>query len=289
MRRGQIWSMLAVLVLAGLAAVASGCGAASIDPVAAAATKTQQAGAAKMSLSISFSSPSVANGKVLTLTGHGILDNANADVTLDLGSVLGAFGASANVPSTLREIVVQQQGNEVLYVSAGKPIVAGKDWVKLDLTQLAKGAGLGAVGSASQPGLEDPTQILDFLKAHGSQVQDLGSATVDGAATTHYRVTIDVPKLLAKAAATNPLLQRAVASIDAKSLPEDVWIGQDGLLRRLRVDYSLSANHVAAHLTVALDLTDYGTSATVSPPAAADVFDATSFLSAKLATSGLFK
>jgi hypothetical protein len=288
MRRGRIGTLVALLAIVALAVVASGCGgsAVALDPVAAAATKTQSAGAAHMTLSISFSSPKVASGRTLTLGGIGVVDNGSADLTFDLRSILAATGAPATAPSTLHEIALRKDGDTLLFMSAGdQALFGGKHWLELDISKVAKSAGLGAL-SSSQPGTQDPMQLLEFLKATGAKVQDLGSATVDGAPTTHYRATIDVASLLQKEAGSNPLLQQAAGAIGVKTLPEDVWVGKDGLLRRLRADFSLTANNVPLHLTMAMDLTDYGLSTTVTAPPADDTFDATSFLSTKLGSAG---
>src|SRR5262249_47804214 len=61
MRRGRWAGIVAALAIAAVAAVTAGCGgggsALGLDPVAAAATKTQQAGAARVRFALSVSGP----------------------------------------------------------------------------------------------------------------------------------------------------------------------------------------------------------------------------------------
>ena len=54
-----------------------------------------------------------------------------------------------------------------------------------------------------------PSDLLGMLKAEGAKVQKLGPATIDGVATTHYRVTIDLAKALQSKGLTSPMLKRA--------------------------------------------------------------------------------
>src|SRR5262249_6107203 len=102
-----------------------------------------------------------------------------------------------------------------------------------------------------------------MLKGEGAKVQSLGSATVGGTVTTHYRVTIDTAKALEAKGLTSPLLA-AAATLPA-SIPADVWIGKDGLVRQVKL--ALGTAH--GHLAMTMNLTDYGTAASISAPRAA--------------------
>ena len=48
-----------------------------------------------------------------------------------------------------------------------------------------------------------------MLKAEGAKVDKVGSATVDGTATTHYRVKIDMAKALKAKGLTSPVFNVA--------------------------------------------------------------------------------
>jgi hypothetical protein len=111
-----------------------------------------------------------------------------------------------------------------------------------------------------------------MLEAEGAKIQNLGSATIDGAATTHYRVTIDPAKALQATGLTSPLLAGAATRLPS-SVPVDVWIGKDSLVHRVGTSLDLAKSH----LNLTLDLYDYGTSVTIAAPASSDVFDATAF------------
>ena len=280
MRRGPRASTAAAVAIVLAAAVTAGCGggssnALSLDPVAAAATKTQQAGAAQVRFSIALSSPQLRAGKLFRLQGNGVIDGTSGELTFRLGS-LGALAGRPGVPSdaSIKEIFLQQDGDYVVYLrldSLAKHLPGGKHWIKLDVSKLGKAAGLdlGQLLSGSQL---QPGDLLSMLEAEGAKVRTLGSATIDGAATTHYRVTLDPAKALEAKGLSNPLLAGVAAQMPA-TVPVDVWIGKDGLVHRARFSFSLARSR----LGMTMDLYDYGTHATITAPSSSDVFDGTAF------------
>jgi hypothetical protein len=285
MRRGPRAGIAAALAIAAAAAVTAGCGDGStnglaLDPVSAAVAKTQNAGAARIHLALAIKSPQL-HGKTLRMQGAGTVDGNSAELTFKVGSILRLTGIPPGVsPSatmaqlkhaSMKEIVVEQNGDYVLYLrlgvlSASAP--GGKHWIKLDLSKLGKSGGLdlGKLLSGTQ---FQPGDLLSMLRANGAKIREVGSARVEGAATTHYRVTIDMTKALGANATTNPLLAGVAAQMG--TIPEDVWIGKDGLVRRVRLSYGLAQTRVAT----TMDLYDYGAHVTIAAPPKSDVFDAT--------------
>ena len=89
---------------------------------------------------------------------------------------------------------------------------------------------------------------------------------------------------MAKALQTKGLASPLLGSFATQmpKLPEDVWIGKNGLVRRIRLSYGLSQNGRRAHLGMTMDLFDYGAHVTIAAPPSNDVFDAT-----QLATQGI--
>jgi hypothetical protein len=270
MRRGRWAGIAATLAIGAVAAISAGCGggtgsALALDPVAAAATKTQDAGAARIRFALAFSAPQLHGGEMLRLRGTGAIDGTNAELTF------------SGLPSggSMREIVLQQDGDYVLYLqlsSVSAQLPGGKHWIELDVSKLGKAAGIdpGKLLSGSQL---QPGDLLSMLKAEGGKVQSLGSATVDGVAATHYRVTIDMAKALQAKGLTSPLLAGVAAKLPM--VPEDVWIGNDGLVRRVTVSFGLTQSSTPLQMGMTMDLYDYGAQVTIAPPPSGDVYDAT--------------
>ncbi|HEY8107117.1 MAG TPA: hypothetical protein VIC70_00310 [Gaiellaceae bacterium] len=289
MLRGRTATVATVCAIAAAAAVTAGCGGGSsssalrLDPVAAAATKTQNAGAAHVRLRMVLKG----HGRTVRLHGTGTIDGTSSEMSFNLGSMLSQMGLpSAGTPgaASLKEVALEQNGDYVIYLHLGflsSQLPGGKQWVKVDLTKLGKSAGidLGKILSGSQV---QPTDLLSMLKADGATVHKIGPATVDGVATTHYRVTVDMAKTLQSKGLASPLLSAAAAQV--KTIRENVWIGQDGLVRRITVRYS-SARADAARMAMRMDISDYGAHATITAPPSSQVFDATQFAQQGLASS----
>jgi hypothetical protein len=287
MRRGRRARIAAAFAIATVAVSVTGCGgggasdgsgALKLDPVSAAATKTAKSGAARVDFAFSVSSPELGSGKAIALSGHGITDHGSADLSVDMGSFAGMLGAPSGIPSRLHEITLEEHGDYVFYMSfGGVPVLGGKPWIRVDLTQAYKKIGLNLNDLASS-GAMDPSQLLTMLKGVGT-VDKIGSATIGGVATTHYRATIDFAKLLKEKGAGSPAFQALVSSTGLKTVPEDVWIDGKGLLRRLSTAFSLHIGAASLQMRMTENLSDYGVNASVTAPPSSDVYDATSTFS----------
>jgi hypothetical protein len=278
MLRGRRAGIAAALVIAATAAVTAGCGGGStsgalrLDPVAAAATKTQNAGAARVRLNLAVSG----HGQRLGMHGAGAIDGTSSQLSIKLGSMAGQLAPQLG-HAKIKEIALEQDGDYVIYLKLdflSSQLPGGKQWVKLDLTKLGKSAGLdlGQLMSGSQL---QPSDLLGMLEAEGAKVQKLGAATIDGAATTHYRVRIDLAKALQEKGLTSPMLKEIARR--TKTAADDVWIGKDGLVRRVRLAYSLGTPSGTAHAAMTMKLYDYGAHVSIAAPPSSAVFDATQF------------
>jgi LppX_LprAFG lipoprotein len=276
MLRGRTAAIATALVVAATAAVTAGCGssrhahALALDPVASSAAKTQQAGAARIRLSLALSSPRLGQGRSFAVRGTGAIDGTRAELTLGLGALLHSAGLPTGANGTVKEIFLRRNDDYVLYVKSGLAaayLPGGKQWVELDVSKLGKSAGLD-VGQLLSGSPLQPSDLLSMLKGEGAKVRTVGPATVDGVSTTQYRVTIDVAKAL-QARGASPLLGAAAAQ--APTIPADVWIGKDGLVRRIKVSYGVAHTHAA----MTMDLYDYGAHVTIAAPPSSSVVDAT--------------
>jgi hypothetical protein len=273
--RGKLIAV--ALVVVGITAALIGLGLQQgVDPVASAATKSENAGGAKVALTVGVDS---SKGS-FSVSANGVLDEGQADVTTDLSKVLAAAGLPAGDGSVeLRYL--QENGDPVVYVNApalSSMIPGGKSWVRLDLEQVAKGAGVDLNQMIAQAA-QNPANVLDLLRSAGS-VQTVGTETVDGVQTTHYRATIDLSK--AAGLVGGPAQQAVQHLIDnggPSTIPVDVWIGDDGLVRRVSIDDRITVSGQTASVKVQLDISDYGATANVTAPPSDQVFDVSGLIS----------
>jgi hypothetical protein len=292
MLRGRRAAITAALAIAAAAAVTAGCGggtsthALALDPVSAAATKTQDAGAARIRLNLVVHR----QGKVFRVRGAGAIDGTSGKLSFDLGSLFrqNVIPASVDPNATMSQLMhakvtavsLEQSGDYVVYLQLGllsSQIPGGEHWIELDLSKLGKSAGVD-LGNLSGSQLS-PTDLLGVLKSQGAKVQKLGTANVGGTTTTHYRVHVDVAKALKAKGLTSPLLAGVPPAM--KTLSEDVWIGKDGLVRRVGLAYGHPLGG-SPRLALTMDIYDYGAPVTIAAPPSSDVFDAT-----QLAQQGL--
>jgi hypothetical protein len=266
-----------------MAVLTAGCGGggqtssapAVLAPVSAAATKTQNAGASRIRFSMAFSGP---QGKSFRMRGVGAIDGTSAVMSFKLGSMLGGLGARPALlkllgHTSMKEVMLKQDGDFVIYLRLGflsSQIPGGKQWLKLDFSKLggSAGADLNKLLSGSQ---FEPSDFLSMLKSEGATIHKVGPDKVDGSATTRYHVTVDLAKAVRSKGLSSPLFSGAAAQM--KTAAEDVWIGRNGLVRRIRTSYGMASAHVA----MTMDLYDYGAHVSIAAPPGSDVFDATQF------------
>jgi hypothetical protein len=283
MLRGRRAGFLAVCALAAAAGVLAGCGGGSrsvaLDPVAAAATKTQDAGAARIRYTLAITAPQLPDGTV-RINGKGVIDGTSGSANFDLGSALRAAGVPAG--SSITEIYLKQGNDYVIYVQLGalaSRVPGGKQWLELDLSKLGQSAGIDLNQLMSGSQLQ-PADVLSMLETEGASVHEIGAEKIDGTPTTHYRVTVDLAKALEAKGVTSPMLAGIASAMP--SIPEDVWIGSDGLVRRIKLSYGFQHQGKSMRVEMSMDIYDYGVDVTIAAPPSNEVFDATQLVQQRL-------
>lgn len=115
----------------------------------------------------------------------------------------------------------------------------------------------------------DPTRILGFLQAAGS-VRTVGTDTVRGTSTTHYRGTVDVSKLAAASGSAS-----AAATVKkfygSTGVPVDIWVDDAGRARRIRSTYPApriggTPGATKGTISTSTDVYDFGVPVDVQAP-----------------------
>jgi hypothetical protein len=152
----------------------------------------------------------------------------------------------------------------VLYIEVPaqfRQFTGDKPWAStnaVNLLQLANAA-LGEIG-LSQP--FNPAEVLPDIQGVSGQVTEVGHDTIRGAATTHYRASIDLSGVADRAKAETQPGLRGAASVRGQSVPADLWVDGQGRLRKLTI---VVPGEVPVIATV--DLWDFGAGVdAVAPP-----------------------
>ena len=167
-------------------------------------------------------------------------------------------------------------------------IPGGKQWLALNASSAGSASSLPGFGSLLQyqGSLTDPGQYLSYLEAASANgVQKLGTETINGVQTTHYRAEVDLSKLAAEVpAADRSATAKIVAGLQKRGhvsqIPIDVWIDSNHHVRRIEINYSASIpvatggtpQNVAFSLTV--DFLGYGEQRLPAAPPASETENA---------------
>jgi hypothetical protein len=150
----------------------------------------------------------------------------------------------------------------------------GKSWLEINLSSLKSAAGgLGSLAS-TYSGFSKPGSYLKYLAAAGN-IKKVGSATINGIATTEYTADIDISKVAGLGAVAKDL---------PASEPVSIWIDGNNLVRQITIDASSSTGSTAAAVSsdTTLDFLSYGPQATPAIPSASETLNLSSLLSGHL-------
>jgi hypothetical protein len=274
----------------------SGCGAsATLDPVAQAAEVTRRQVGAHVSFSEQISAPQLPNGSVqITATGYIAWRQRAETLNMNFSGMSGLAGSSG--ASSAQMVLLYPMLYMKIPALAGH-LPEGKQWMQIDIPKAGQAAGISAseLSSADQ---WDPSQFLDYLRASSGSVIPVDKETLDGVSTTHYRIDLQVDRIIEhlsseqQAAAKAGLEKLGVAN----ELPVEVWIDGQGLVRRETLSFGGGGSTDAAGAgagssgassaipglsgTVTVEFTNFGPVPPVTAPPANEVFDATNLGSA---------
>lgn len=263
---GAVRSLAAAVALVLLAACSSGGGDDAVDVVRAAPEKTIDAGTARVAINITIASA----GATGAVGGEGAFDLKEGRGALSLN--LGAFGASFGA-STLDAVL---DGSTIFVKVPPQLASASKPWVRIDLATLSQQAGVD-IGSLGQLQSIDPSQALRFLEGAVDDMEEVGEERVRGDGTTHYRGTVDLRKARDEVDAdARPAVDQAIESLGTSTFPADVWVDEDGRLRKLSFEIARTDSGPSSAGRVELELYDFGTTVQAQVPPADQVTDFTS-------------
>jgi hypothetical protein len=274
-RRLLVSAQLLVLAL-GLSA----CGgdAVALDPVASAATKTSETGSSRVEFKISMD----VAGESVDMTGSGAFDYRDPRGNLIFEMDLPEVGEMRMEMRMIGTKMYMRMPAEL----AGEALPEGKEWLGLDLDKALDEMGMGGIDLTAQ---QDPAKMLQYLRAAGAEVREDGSASVRGVETTRYVGEMDFRKALEAGLEESGLskkeqeqardgMREILDQLESGKIPIEVFIGDDGLLRRLvmKMDMTIEAERLV--MSMQMDYFDFGVAVDVEAPPASSVMDFTQAL-----------
>jgi hypothetical protein len=255
---GRLAALLTVLALA-----LTGCGGADAQQLLDGAVEAlEEAGTSSFRMTVETigaeSTPFVAEGAQDLTTGA-------LRMAIDLGEA-----------STQTETLLL--GTEVFIRSPLFEIFTGdgSTWVRVDLEAGAEEQGFEAgalVGDQT-----GPAALLAQLDGASDDLEELGTEEIRGARTTHMRVLVDTGAAIEQAdpAVREQLRAYAEASGLPESYPMELWIGDDGLVRRIRTVLDVpgrAGQEDGVTQQTTLELFDFGVNVDLDPPLPEETVD----------------
>ena len=268
--------VLLALQVVALAVGLTACGgdAIALDPVASAATKTVESGSSR----VEFTATMKVAGESVEMSGSGAFDyrrgRGEASYQMQV-PMFGEVGMDMRLVGTKVYIRLPEA------LSGG--LTGGKEWMGADIGKSLEQAGLGGLDLTQQ---QDPAQTLQYLRSASTGVSEAGTATVRGVETTRYTGKLDFRKALeegidqlelpaAERQRAREGMKEMLDQFGGEGVPFEVFIGDDGLLRRMTLDMDMSIGGQTMSMAMRMDYFDFGLDVKVQAPPAQDVFDAT--------------
>jgi hypothetical protein len=170
--------------------------------------------------------------------------------------------------------------SSVYYQLPPGALAGDKRWIRLDLQNVADASGLD-FGPLVQGSQADPTQYLLWLSALGPGVTKIGEEEVRGVPTSRYRAAVDLNLLEQQAppgkeAEWAAYVQTLRDRLGLAFIPVEVWVDDEGLIRRFNHEYGFSAEGTSAVVTT--ELFGFGVPVNVQAPPADDVVTMTDLI-----------
>jgi hypothetical protein len=269
-RKGVIAGVAALAVLAaGIGFVAVRSSGPGVISLAKSAQLTERQHTARVEMTMQLPMPGLTN-KPMLATGLYDFDRKMTTVDMDMTEALGSKLPSTGNPDA-GKVTMTMQGL-VAYMKLGLfdmvPNLKGK-WIKMDIGSMGGATGVD-IAKATQLGGNDPSAVLEQMKASSEKVETIGKEDVQGIVTTHYQATIDIEKFYRdRDAVVDETKFLALLKLYTGPLTVDAWVDGKGLVRRIHQTIPMKA----APLDIVMEFSDFGTPVSITLPPDVDVVD----------------
>lgn len=241
------------------------------DVIPAAVDATLAEGSARLEATTEIEDLVGAGDEPLLAEAEGLVDfeGRTSSLAIDLASVLEGLG----LPGLEGEVESRSVGDDRWLRSPFFNTVLGvpTEWLLLDV-----GPADGQAAGVSQLGAligNDPTDQLRLLAGiDPDSVEEAGEEDVRGESTTRYTATIDPETVLDGVPESDrERLAPLVEQLGTGPVDVEVWLDDDGRIRRLATTVPLPPAAGGGQANVRLDLFDFGVDVDVEAPPAEDV------------------
>ena len=269
------------ILIAAVALGTAGCGANAVpdDDVAAAAEATKAEGSARVETVTRMS----VDSEQSVFRSTGVVDYANDRREEETQ----APPAGDSSPQSFRTITIGSVTWSEVPDSDAYPR-GSKRWLRSDAaemettvenqssTEVSEDGSVTGVMMVSSTPATSPDEFLDYLDGVAPDPERVGEERVRGLQTTRYRTQLDLERAmrrdLDREGWAEPNIQRVVEGIEGGPAEIDIWIGADGLIRRV-VWRTESALKPSWSIETTTEFFDFGVEVDIQPPPAGEVMD----------------
>jgi hypothetical protein len=162
--------------------------------------------------------------------------------------------------------------------------LTSKPWLRYEINSTLDQLGVGGLPN----GGSDPGQFLTYLKGVGGGARKLGRQRIGGVPTTHYAATVNLDDYVrtvppAERAQARKGIARLISTLGSDKLHVQVWVDDRDLARRIAMSFAECVDRQHLHLSMSIDMYDFGTKADVALPSASQSYDITPLINRELA------
>lgn len=204
----------------------------------------------------------------------------NARFLMDFGAFLSAAPTEdlEGMPPEMLDIFAEPLElitvGDTAYMKWGffNALLGADGWVELPADEAGTVTGQFGMGAEAT----SPTQMLEQLRDANATIEEVGTETIRGVNTTHYRATLNLREL----AETLPPdeqaeLESQFGDTGIEELPMEIWVGDDGLVYRYTMEVDASSADTGMpglqSMRMEFDMYDYGAEIIVQPPDPSEV------------------
>lgn len=249
------WLVVLATLLAGCGT--RGTGGVSVDDgrsvLAAAPAAVRDAGTAHLTMTMDFAGQGVPAGARFEAVGQQDFDRR----------MLSMEGTMSGVPAEMASSMSFIITPDAMYLQMfGIREQLGVDWIRIGFEEISAETGVDMADLMGNQTFS-PTAMLDQLAGVTDDIEVIGQDVVRGVATTHYRATIDAQKALETVPeSSRETLRTMLAEAQLDEYVVDVWLDEDGLLRRQTMD--VEAMGITQSIT--FEMFDYGAPVDIQVP-----------------------
>ncbi|HVM20349.1 MAG TPA: DUF6612 family protein [Egibacteraceae bacterium] len=230
------------------------------ERIAQAPAATEAAGSARMDMDMTMT----VQGDEVTVTGEGAMDFATeqATMTMEMGALMPGGGSQS--------MEIRTDGSTIfLLMPNAQEMGLPTPWIRMDVDEMAGLRGLGELQQMSN----DPAGSMNMLRGASEDIREVGTEEIRGVSTTHYQATVDLERAAEQAPeGAGEALRQQIEVLGRSTVPVEVWLDDEGRVRRQQVVMDLSQAQGAAagqgpeEMRMTVELFDFGAEVDVAPP-----------------------